>query len=1017
MKNTILIYSSICCLFSGVLHAGWGQKLCVEANGATTEFTLGTIDSLVFTGKGDSLKLVCDSITKNWFLHAIGKIGFEEDSAETYKSVIIELDSGSISYNLKDITGIAFEPEILDSGDWDGDKLLNDDEIKKYGTDPRSKDTDGDGFDDYEEAHKGSGREWHPLIADLPRIALEMKGYPDIDFIEERGKTSSRTKTVEKGEEIENSSTQSESYGSSFTMEHGWKVEAEVGYGITPDKWSGKVTVGVHGSYTQGTTTEYGSSRTSGYEQSFNQALSEMEDSSWNATGGVIAVPFAVKNTGSIGYTVENLIISCYTIDYSSREGFVGTGCALYPDTRFAVFQPFTLPPGDRKEPQWFLNDNLTLELTRELACQGEALVCEITGCLLSYTDEEGKKTDFTSVMTNVPARTADILVDFGPGKGKDPLRYRVATLYKYNPEHKSLTDIYHAATLQDILQTLDLDYEMGTSNGKSGIVSLDGVAQETDLNGCWFIAHRKRDSKSYAFYSMQQDGYKPEEINIRVNDRVEIIYSVDRDYDGISLRTEKLIGTDDTKTDTDGDGLTDFEEITGWVRSGDTLRSDPKRVDSDGDGIPDPDDPKPLERRLGSSATVTKVSIVGSDGSMFERDSLEPGFLNDAAVVHSSTAAITVETKDYLVCTVTRSDSRRDSLKLVSNGPPTYSADVVLLFPRDSLVVRTVSEDGTDSARYVIPVNTGLADIDPGKISVTRPLDVTKSNTECRAVVNLSEPRDKRAEGMVVLLGTDKAKMQAPLAPQDNLGNLKTIDSLDYIHNYFTVPFETGTADITGLEASTTYYLKFCIYRQHSDGKYYFSPGNELKQYTTKVIGHKISVTVTHIKIYIQETWDEEDDGGGLEMEAGSDLEKPGETTFERLSILDASGSHNGMGWAYEFSAETKVTFTLAPDQHFRLKIILKDDDGGGDDWFCTEATDTWTFHYYDPEGHDPAEWNDVPTDKNLTSPEHTGFNLLSPDNNPDLLTFDRLRQLPSNFEDQSIVGSTFTITYEPAP
>jgi hypothetical protein len=64
-----------------------------------------------------------------------------------------------------------------------------------------------------------------------------------------------------------------------------------------------------------------------------------------------------------------------------------------------------------------------------------------------------------------------------------------------------------------------------------------------------------------------------------------EVRYTVperDTDGDGLSDREEvETFGTDPTKADTDGDGLTDGKEI-------ELHRTDPKRTDSDGDGLGD---------------------------------------------------------------------------------------------------------------------------------------------------------------------------------------------------------------------------------------------------------------------------------------------------------------------------------------------------------------------------------------------------------------------------------------------
>ncbi len=57
-----------------------------------------------------------------------------------------------------------------------------------------------------------------------------------------------------------------------------------------------------------------------------------------------------------------------------------------------------------------------------------------------------------------------------------------------------------------------------------------------------------------------------------------------DNDGDGLTNGYEQKIGTDPNKADTDGDGLTDYEEVT-------KTHTDPLKADSDGDGLSDGDE------------------------------------------------------------------------------------------------------------------------------------------------------------------------------------------------------------------------------------------------------------------------------------------------------------------------------------------------------------------------------------------------------------------------------------------
>jgi hypothetical protein len=55
----------------------------------------------------------------------------------------------------------------------------------------------------------------------------------------------------------------------------------------------------------------------------------------------------------------------------------------------------------------------------------------------------------------------------------------------------------------------------------------------------------------------------------------------VDVDQDGLSVDQESQIGTDPAKADTDGDGLSDGDEVK-------KFRTDPLKADTDGDGYTD---------------------------------------------------------------------------------------------------------------------------------------------------------------------------------------------------------------------------------------------------------------------------------------------------------------------------------------------------------------------------------------------------------------------------------------------
>ena len=83
---------------------------------------------------------------------------------------------------------------------------------------------------------------------------------------------------------------------------------------------------------------------------------------------------------------------------------------------------------------------------------------------------------------------------------------------------------------------------------------------------------------------------------------------SIDTDYDGIKDCDELALGTDPEKTDTDGDGLTDYQELLPEVGT------DPTSADTDGDGLDD-------ERELYFGFDPNNPSSLGDmtlDGDLF---------------------------------------------------------------------------------------------------------------------------------------------------------------------------------------------------------------------------------------------------------------------------------------------------------------------------------------------------------------------------------------------------------------
>lgn len=116
-------------------------------------------------------------------------------------------------------------------------------------------------------------------------------------------------------------------------------------------------------------------------------------------------------------------------------------------------------------------------------------------------------------------------------------------------------------------------------STGKKIVILLVIAA----LTGAGVLAYR-------TFYLSGQAGKKPaastgavvnEVRQQEFNNAIKKVSASDQDLDGISDSDEAKYKTSVTSADTDGDGLTDYQEIFNF-------KTDPLKADTDGDGLAD---------------------------------------------------------------------------------------------------------------------------------------------------------------------------------------------------------------------------------------------------------------------------------------------------------------------------------------------------------------------------------------------------------------------------------------------
>ena len=84
------------------------------------------------------------------------------------------------------------------------------------------------------------------------------------------------------------------------------------------------------------------------------------------------------------------------------------------------------------------------------------------------------------------------------------------------------------------------------------------------------------------------------------IRERTDLDRSVDRDQDGLDVKQEETYGTSDLRGDSDGDRVSDYEEINFWF-------TNPTLKDTDGDGVWDGDEIL-LKRAPNGSGRITEI-------------------------------------------------------------------------------------------------------------------------------------------------------------------------------------------------------------------------------------------------------------------------------------------------------------------------------------------------------------------------------------------------------------------------
>lgn len=475
-------------------------------------------------------------------------------------------------------------------------------------TSPALEDTDGDGRTDYEELDNPARS---PVIADLPQVEIALVDAVDVrldvEYAEEQGRSR------EYGETFTEASTKSSSFsyaamiGVEFNGKVGFQTEAGGSF-FGPEA---KVTTTVEA----GITLKHESTFTGTWESStalqseHSELVSDSQTLTQTAATGSMTAGVQIHNPGSISYHLDNLII---TVRYWDRSIDAETGEVTGTFKTMATLQPtlgdgVTLAPGDSTPVLQVQAEDVNADRIKLFLQRPSSLYLESP--YFDLETAEGLNYAFLKEVTQ--GRTASLIIDFGDGHvekycfatnvARDAHgRYAGVNVYRFMTEVLGIDVV----TVQQDLMGNPVPSTLSQVRGlpAGGVNAYDG----------WLLAGSSPQLGDPAA------GF--EDIVLKAGDSLLLRLITDHDLDGVNSDTEELYGTVDDPnasdtTDFDGDGLTDYEEVTArQVQVADTecdsppcfekvaagwevtvqgkepyhVFSDPRSADADGDGLND---------------------------------------------------------------------------------------------------------------------------------------------------------------------------------------------------------------------------------------------------------------------------------------------------------------------------------------------------------------------------------------------------------------------------------------------
>ncbi|MDH5182530.1 MAG: Ig-like domain-containing protein [Gammaproteobacteria bacterium] len=515
------------------------------------------------------------------------------------------------------------------SKDSDGDGLLDAEETS-MGTNPFLPDTDGDGFTDYEELVEFAFNpavnnfRFNPLIADTPKIELEILSMPD--YLLNFSDATNLNTTAFSESPVTQSVASSQAVDISRAYDQGEPVY------VTSELlgFTSRETAIPTSTYTYQNTISgehaaaYSTARLADHQILHNDIQAKLPET---VTTGQMDVEVRLINYGNQAYKINSLSLDAATVyDESISQDDKSIGQLNN------FFTAFTLSPGQSSSTLSYTATGLDGDVVKELIRQGKGVT--LRPGIFDISDHTGISYNFSA--KNIVTNDVMVMVDYNGHGGRRNIKEMVAV--RGNPDQ----NINLIATLESILK-LEVVREDVLANvvDQDGVIVVDdagnavqenighlksvdginelyegGTISQSNLRGHWVLVHGRQSGGEVitdVYVSPHAEGIwqarSPNlignlisasdlsKVTLNGGEVLHLVYMLDEDNDQLANVREYFRQTPVDIADADADGALDGEEVKGWdvayVDANATtitkhVTSEPTVADTDGDGVLD---------------------------------------------------------------------------------------------------------------------------------------------------------------------------------------------------------------------------------------------------------------------------------------------------------------------------------------------------------------------------------------------------------------------------------------------